>query len=165
MMNQITRLTRLVNEDNKTPMIGEFEKHTKGFGSGDLKKYWFEQGNDICKNAQGRQEPIPFIKNNKKASVDANGATLGGMMPNWARVDGKQPKPNDKKTSSHQIKVNKINTPSTSKAKPYASQSLFCADYVLTSDDKGKVVAKYVRYCTKGQIDQNECVGAQGSRY
>jgi hypothetical protein len=121
-----------------------------------MRKYGFKKGKGICKNGQGRQEPIPFIKNNKNAGVSANGAIIGGMVPIRSKVDGKH-----RKASSHQVKKIKINVQHTSKAKPHASQSSFYAYYVLTSDRKGKVVAKYVGYRTN--IDQKDCVGAQGS--
>jgi hypothetical protein len=48
--------------------------------------------------------------------------------------------------------VNKTNTPQASKAKPHAPQSSFYADYVLTWDRKGKVVAKFVGYRTKDTL-------------
>ncbi|RLN36395.1 hypothetical protein C2845_PM03G32130 [Panicum miliaceum] len=44
MKKEITRLTKMINEDTSTQKIGEFEKHTKGFGSGYLKKYGFVKG-------------------------------------------------------------------------------------------------------------------------
>jgi hypothetical protein len=62
MKNEITRLIRLINEDNTSQKIGEFEKHTKGFGSGCMRKYGFEKGKGLGKNNKSRQELIPFIK-------------------------------------------------------------------------------------------------------
>jgi chromosome segregation ATPase len=45
MKSKITRPTKLINEDSTSPKVGEFEKHTKGFGSGYMMKYGFEKGN------------------------------------------------------------------------------------------------------------------------
>jgi hypothetical protein len=101
MKNEIIRLTKLINEDATSPKIGEFEKHTKGFGSDYMKKYVFVKGMGLGKNEQGHQEPIPFIKNNKTFGVGASGAILGGMVPIHPKVDGKQPK------ASSQVKVKK----------------------------------------------------------
>jgi hypothetical protein len=111
-----------------------------------MKKYGFMKGKGLGKYEQGRQEPIPFIKNNKTSGVGASGAILGGMVHIRPKVDGKQPK-----ASSH-IKVNKTNTPQASKPKPHAPQNSFYADYVLTWDRKGKVVAKYVGTRTKNTL-------------
>jgi hypothetical protein len=54
MKKEITRLTQLVQKEapsqkqvlktNSSPRVGEFEKHTKGFGSKYLSKYGFEKG-------------------------------------------------------------------------------------------------------------------------
>jgi hypothetical protein len=89
MKSEITRLTTLIKEDKSTQKIGEFEKHTKAFGSGYMKKYGFVKGKGLGTDDQGRQEPISFIKNNKTSGVGANGAILGGMIPIRPRVDGK----------------------------------------------------------------------------
>jgi hypothetical protein len=69
------------------------------------------------------------------------------MVPIKTKVDGKQPK-----VTTHQVKENKINPQHTSKVKPHAPQNSFYADYVLTWHRKGKVVAKYVGYCTKDTL-------------
>jgi hypothetical protein len=130
MKNEITRLIRLIKEDKSSSKMGEFEKHIKGFGSDYMKKYGFVKGKGLGKNEQGRQEPIPFIKNNKTSDVGASGAILGGMVPIRAKVDGKQPK-----ESPHQAKEKKIKTQHTSKT--HASQSSFYADYVLDLGPQG----------------------------
>jgi hypothetical protein len=44
MKSEITRHTTLIKEDKSTQKIGEFEKHTKAFGSGYMKKYGFVKG-------------------------------------------------------------------------------------------------------------------------
>jgi hypothetical protein len=69
------------------------------------------------------------------------------MVPIHPKVDGKQ-----LKVSSHQVKVKNTNASHASMAKPHAPQSSFYADYVLTWDRKGKVVAKYIGYCTKDTL-------------
>jgi hypothetical protein len=63
MMKEITRLTQLLQEEapyhkqvpkaNSSSMVGEFERHTKGFGSKYMNKYGFEKGNGLRKNEQG----------------------------------------------------------------------------------------------------------------
>jgi hypothetical protein len=52
-------------------------------------------------------------------------------------------------THAPQAKAKAIPIKSNKKPKPYASQDNFYADYVLTWDHKGKVVAKYVGPRTK----------------
>ncbi|RLM80684.1 uncharacterized protein C2845_PM12G02810 [Panicum miliaceum] len=52
--NEIIRLTKLINENATSPKIGEFEKHTKSFGSDYMKKYGFVKGMGLGKNEQGR---------------------------------------------------------------------------------------------------------------
>jgi hypothetical protein len=68
-------------------------------------------------------------------------------VPIRTKVDGKQPK-----GSSPQVKVNKTNTSQASKRNPHAPQSSFYADYVLTWDRNGKVVAKYDGPRTKSPL-------------
>jgi hypothetical protein len=55
MRSEITRLITLIKEDKSTQRVDEFEKHTKGFGSGYMKKYGFVKGKGLGKNEQGRQ--------------------------------------------------------------------------------------------------------------
>jgi hypothetical protein len=81
MMNKITGLTKLINEDSTSPRIDDFEKHTKAFGSSYMKKYGFVKGMGLGKNEQGHQEPVPFIKNNKTFGVGTNGPFLEEWYP------------------------------------------------------------------------------------
>jgi len=51
MRNEITKFTRMVNENTTTSKVGELEKHTKGFGSSYMMKYGFVKGKGLGKNA------------------------------------------------------------------------------------------------------------------
>jgi len=148
MKNEIAKLTRMVNENTTTSKIGEFEKHTKGFGSSYMMKYEFVKEKGIGKNAQGEKEPIPFTKNNNYAGIGKMEAKVEGMAPTCAKVNGKRPMHNNNKASHYQVKKNKTDIPSTSGTKQHASQSSFYADYVLTWNHKGK----YVGYRTKDTL-------------
>jgi hypothetical protein len=55
-------------------------------------------------------------------------------------------------TNAPQPKEKSNPTKLRKKPKPHASQDSFYADYVLTWNHKGKVVAKYVGPCTKGTL-------------
>jgi hypothetical protein len=52
----------LIDEKKKEPKRGEFENHTKGFGSSYKKKFGFADGKGLGKQEQGTKDPIPFIK-------------------------------------------------------------------------------------------------------
>jgi hypothetical protein len=92
MRKEVTRLTQLVQEDeapphkqvpktNPSPRVGEFEKHTKGFGSRYLRKYGFEKGKELGKNGEGASQNIPFIKNNKTVALGTNGGLVNMNTP------------------------------------------------------------------------------------
>jgi hypothetical protein len=53
----------LIDEKKKEPKRGEFENHTKGFGSSYMKKFGFADEKGLGKQEQGTKDPIPFIKN------------------------------------------------------------------------------------------------------
>jgi hypothetical protein len=55
-------------------------------------------------------------------------------------------------TNAPQPKAKSNPIKSSKKPKPHDSQDNFYADYVLTWNHKGKVVAKYVGPCTKGTL-------------
>jgi hypothetical protein len=86
MKKEITRLTQLVQEEapphkqvmktNPSPRVGEFEKHTKGFGSKYMSKYGFEKGKGLGKNEDGASQTISYVKNNKKAALGAKGGLV-----------------------------------------------------------------------------------------
>jgi hypothetical protein len=64
MQKEITRLSNsLIDEKKKEPKRGEFENHTKGFGSSYMRKFGFADGKGLGKQEQGTKDPIPFIKN------------------------------------------------------------------------------------------------------
>jgi G patch domain-containing protein 2 len=70
MKKEIARLSNsLIDEKNKEPKSGEFESHTKGFGSNYMKKFGFVDGKGLGKHEQGTKDPIPFIKNNHTRGV------------------------------------------------------------------------------------------------
>jgi hypothetical protein len=48
---------------------GEFENHTKGFGSSYMKKFGFADGKGLGKQEQGTNDPIQFIKNYRTKGV------------------------------------------------------------------------------------------------
>jgi hypothetical protein len=58
----------LIDEKKKEPKRGEFENHTKGFGSSYMKKFGFANGKGLGKKEQGTKDPIPFIKNKECGS-------------------------------------------------------------------------------------------------
>jgi hypothetical protein len=63
MKKEIARLSNsLIDEKKKEPKRGEFENHTKGFGSSYMKKFGFADGKGLGKQEQGTKDPIPFIK-------------------------------------------------------------------------------------------------------
>ena len=95
MKNEIIKPTRMVNENITSSKIGEFEKHTKDFGSSYMMKYGFVKGKGIDKNAQGEKDPIPFTKNNNYADIGKNEAKVEGMAPTCAKVNGKRPMHNN----------------------------------------------------------------------
>jgi hypothetical protein len=62
MKKEIVRLSNsLIDEKKKEPKRGEFENHTKGFGSSYVKKFGFADGKGLGKQEQGTKDPIPFI--------------------------------------------------------------------------------------------------------
>jgi hypothetical protein len=58
MSSEITRLTTLIKEDKSFQKIGDFEKHTKAFGSSYLKKYGFVKGKGLDKNDKVIKNPF-----------------------------------------------------------------------------------------------------------
>jgi chromosome segregation ATPase len=100
MKKEISRLTQLVQEEeapsykqvlktNPSPRIGEFEKHTKRFGSKYLSKYGFEKAKGLGKNEDGASQTISFVKNNKKAALGAKGGLVNMTTPIHKRIGEK----------------------------------------------------------------------------
>jgi hypothetical protein len=91
MKKEITRLTQLFQEEaplhkqvpkaNSLSRVGEFERHTRGFGSKYMNKYGFEKGKRLGKNEQGAPQTIPFVKNNKTATLGTNGGLVNITTP------------------------------------------------------------------------------------
>jgi hypothetical protein len=142
----------------KEPKRGEFENHTKGFGSSYMKKFGFADGKGLGKKEQGTKDPIPFIKNHHTRGVGTRNVhdkkQLGAKnYDNQVKYNTPiKLKGTQDTTHAPQAKVKAIPIKSSKKPKPHASQDNFYADYVLTWDHKGKVVAKYVGPHTKGTM-------------
>jgi hypothetical protein len=78
-----------VLKTNPSPRVGEFEKHTKGFGSRYLSKYGFEKGKGLGKNEDGESQTISYVKNNKKAALGAKGGLVNMATPIHKRISEK----------------------------------------------------------------------------
>jgi hypothetical protein len=163
MKKEISRLTQLVQEDapshkdvlktNLSPRVGEVEKHTKGFGSRYLSKYGFDKGKGLEKYEDGTSQTIPYVKNNKKVALGARGGLVNMTTPIHRRSSEKQGLSQIKfvkkgttcdegaKIVASSLKQDKFQTHKTPKILPQMS---FYADYVLTRNHHGKVVARFV---------------------
>jgi hypothetical protein len=163
MKKEISRLTQLVQEEapshkqvlktNPSPRVGEFEKHTKGFGSKYLSKYGFKKCKGLGKNEDGASQTIFYVKNNKKAALGAKGGLVNMATPIHKRIGEKQGISHIKfikrgtacdegaKIIASSLKQDKFQTPMTQKS---LSQVSFYADYILTRNHRGKVVAIFV---------------------
>jgi hypothetical protein len=135
--------------------VGEFEKHTKGFGSKYMSKFGFEKGKGLGRNEQGIPQSIPYIKNNKTAALVGNGGLVNMTTP-IRKGEGKS------KGSSHvkfvkrgttcdegakivasSLKQDKFKASSNFKTQGSSSHISFYADFVLTRNHHGKVVARF----------------------
>jgi hypothetical protein len=151
MRKKIARLSNsLIDEKKKEPKRGEFENHTKGFGSSYMKKFGFANVKGICKQEQCTKDPIPFIKNYHSKGMGTRNVVHGMKQLGVKNYDSQvryntsiKFKSTQATTHAPQSKPNKL----SNKPKPHASQ-----DYVLTWNHKGKVVAKYVGPLTKGTL-------------
>ncbi|KAG2583590.1 hypothetical protein PVAP13_6KG233706 [Panicum virgatum] len=170
MKKEISRLTHLLQEETpshtqvpkKIPFtrVGEFEKHTKGFGSRYMSKFGFEVGKGLGRNGQGTPHAIPFTKNKNKTALGAQGGLVNMTTPIH--------KTNDVIQESGHVNFIKRGTTCDEGAKIVASSFKedkfkanptkikaqesyhvsFYADYVLTRNHHGKVVAKFVGHRT-----------------
>jgi hypothetical protein len=163
MKKEISRLTQLVQEKapshkqvlkiNPSPRVGEFEKHTKGFGSKYLSKYGFKKGKRLEKNEDGASQTISYVKNNKKAALGAKRGLVNLTTPMHKRISEKLGTSHIKfikrgttcdegdKIIASSLKQDKFQALKTQKS---LSQISFYADYVLTRNHRGKVVAIFV---------------------
>jgi hypothetical protein len=160
MKKEIARLSNsLIDEKKIEPKRSEFENHTKGFGSSYMKKSGFADGKGLGKQEQGRKDHIPFMKNYHTKGVGTKNV-VHGMKQLGAKNFDNQVKYNtpikfkgtQDTTNAPQSKAKANPIKSSKKPKPHASQDNFYADYVLTWNHKGKVVAKYVGPRTKGTL-------------
>ena len=91
MKKEITRLTQLLQEEapshmqvskkNPSIRVGEFEKHTKGFGSKYMSKFGLEKGKGLGRNGQGTPHAIPFVKKKNKTALGAQGGLVNMTTP------------------------------------------------------------------------------------
>src|SRR6185369_5953148 len=145
---------------NPDSRVGEFEKHTKGFGSRYMSKFRFEKGKGLGKNEQGIPQSIPYVKNNKTAALGANGGLVNMTTPLRKGEKKNQASSHVKfikigttcdegaKIVASSSKQNKLETSSKSQTQESSSHVFFYADFVLTRNHRGKVVAKFVGHRT-----------------
>jgi hypothetical protein len=191
MKKEITRLTQLVQEEapshkqvlktNPSPRVGEFEKHSKGFGSKYMSKYGFEKGKGLGKNEDGASKTISYVKNNKKAALGAKGGLVNMTTPIHKRIGETQGTSHIKfvkrgticdegaKIVASSLKQDKFQAPKTQNS---SSQISFYADYVLTRNHRGKVVAIFVSHRSWNTRVKNHMwvpkvlvTNTQGSKY
>jgi hypothetical protein len=172
MKKEITRLTQLFQEKaplhkqvpkaNPSSRVGEFERHTKGFGSKYMNKYVFEKGKRLGKNEQGALQTIPFVKNNKTTTLGTNGGLVNMTTPirkgncktqgtsHVKFVKGGTTCDEGAKIVESSSRQDKFQASSTinSKTQELSSHVSFYADYVLTRNHHGKVIAKFVGHRT-----------------
>jgi hypothetical protein len=145
MKREIARLSNsLIGEKKKEPKRGEFENHTKGFGSSYMRKFVFVDGKGLGKQEQGTKDPIPFIKN-----YHTKGMGTRNVVHSMKQLGVKNYENQVGYNTPIKLKSTKA---TTSAPEQHASQDSFYADYVLTWNHKGKVVAKYVGPRTKGTL-------------
>jgi hypothetical protein len=162
---EIARLSNfLIDEKKKDPKRGEFENHTKGFGPSYMKKFGFADGKGLGKQEQETKDHIPFMKNYHTKGMRTRNVVHGMKQLGAKNFDNQvryntpiKFKSTQVKTSGPQSKANTKPNKLSKKPKPHASQDSFYADYVLTWNQKGKVVAKYVGPRTKGTLIKRNC--------
>ena len=150
-----------VPNKNPSPRVGEFEKHTKGFGSKYMSKFGFEKGKGLGRNGQGTPQAIPFVKNKNKAALGAKGGLVNMTTPIRMGNDKVQESSHVKfvkrgttcdegvKIVASSSKEDKFNASNPTNIKAQESSHVsFYADYVLIRNHRGKVVAKFVGHRT-----------------
>ena len=170
MKKEISRLTQLLQEEtspneqaskaNPNSRVGEFEKHTKGFGSRYMSKFGFEKGKGLRKNEQGISQSIPYVKNNKTAALGANGGLVNMTTPIRKKERKNQASSHVKfikrgttcdegaKIVASSSKQDKFKNSSKLQTQEPASHVSFYADFVLTRNHRSKVVARFVGHRT-----------------
>ncbi|KAG2611580.1 hypothetical protein PVAP13_4KG116605 [Panicum virgatum] len=171
MKKEISRLTHLLQEEapshtqvpkkNPSTRVGEFEKHTKGFGSRYMSKFGFEKGRGLGRNGQGTPHAIPFIKNKNKTALGAQGGLVNMTTLVHKTNDVIQESGHVKfikrgttcdegaKIVASSFKEDKFKASNPTKIKAQESSHVsFYTDYVLTRNHRGKVVANFVGHRT-----------------
>jgi hypothetical protein len=118
-----------------------------------MSKYGFEKGKGLGKNEDGASQTISYIKNNKKAALGAKGGLMNMTTPIRKGIGETQGTSHIKfvkrgttcdegaKIVASSLKQDKLQAPKTQES---SSQISFYADYVLTRNHRGKVVAIFV---------------------
>ena len=70
-----------VAKKNPSIRVGEFKKHTKGFGSKYMSKFGFKKGKRLGRNEQGTPQVIPFVKSKNKAALGAQRGLVNMTTP------------------------------------------------------------------------------------
>jgi hypothetical protein len=118
-----------------------------------MSKYGFEKGNGLGKNEDGASQTISYVKNNNKTALGANGGLVNMTTPICKGIGETQGTSHIKfvqrgttcdegaKIVTSSLKQDKFQAPKTQES---SSQISFYADYVLTRNHRGKVVAMFV---------------------
>jgi hypothetical protein len=118
-----------------------------------MSKYGFEKGKRLGKNEDGAPQTIPYVKNNKKATLGANGGLVNmttsirkgvGKTQGTSHVKfvkGGTTCDEGAKIVASSLKQDKFQAPKTQES---SYQMSFYADYMLTRNHRGKVVAMFV---------------------
>jgi hypothetical protein len=124
-----------------------------------MKKFGFMDGKGLGKQEQGTKDPIPFIKNYHTKGVGTRNVVHGMKQLGAKNFDNQVKydtpikfKGTQVTTSAPQSKAKFNPIKSNKKPKSRASQDSFYANYVLTWNHKGKVVAKYLGPHKKGTL-------------
>jgi hypothetical protein len=146
-----------------------------------MNKYGFEKGKGLGKNEDGAPQTIPYVKNNKKAALEANGGLVNMTTPIRKGVGKTQGTSHVKffkggttcdegaKIIASSSKQDKFQAPKTQESSPKMS---FYADYMLTRNHRCKVVAMFVGHRSWNTKVKNHVwvpkvlvTNTQGSKY
>jgi hypothetical protein len=118
-----------------------------------MNKYGFEKGKGLGKNEDGAPQTIPYVKNNKKATLGVNGGLVNMTTPirkgvgktrgiSYVKfVMGGTICDEDAKIVTSLLKQDKFQAPKIQESSSHMSSY---ADYMLTRNHYGKVVAIFV---------------------
>ena len=125
-----------------------------------MSKFGFEKGKGLGKNEQGIPQSIPYVKNNKTAALGANRGLVNMTTPIHKRERNNQTSSHVKfikrgttceegaKIVASSSKQDKFKTSSNLQTQKSSSHVSFYADFVVTRNHRGKVVAKFVGHRT-----------------